>query len=120
MKIKAIILGCLLSFAAFAGDLSVTWSSGSDPVGWNLYFNHLQTPDAFQYVGSYAGSERSAIFHNVSTSGLYQVGITRVEYVVVNGVNRRVEGPMEIMTFLDGQFISNPPGLIFTSSSYTL
>lgn len=120
MRFKSLLIAVLLSFSslAYAGNIQVTWSSGSDPVGWNLYFNHLQTPDAFQYVGSIAGSERSATFHNISSTGLYQVGVTRVEYVNDNGVNRRIEGPMQLLTVLDGQFLSSPSGISFTSSSF--
>lgn len=116
MKLKALLLSfaLLACLPAFAGTVTVNWSSPTDPaVGWNGYMNHLQTPDALGYLGTYGASTRTITFLNISMTGLYQFGVSRVEYVDVAGVNRRIESSVEVITILDGQLIATPgmPGI---------
>ena len=123
MKFRQFVLGLFATFAfaasAIAGTVVVTWSAASDPaVGWNLYFNHLQTPDALQYIGTTGASNRTTTLNNISATGLYQFGISRVEYVDVAGVNRRIEGPIEVITVLDGQVITTPNSTVVTSVTF--
>lgn len=110
------ILACLASIPAMADTVTITWTSPSDPqVGWNLYFNHLQTPDALQYTGTLNPPSRTAVFYNISPVGMYQFGISRVKYLTVNGVPRRVEGPVKVVTLVNGLVVSTPSGLGTTS-----
>lgn len=111
----AAILGALLcSTVALAADVTITWASTTDPaVGWNVYYNHLQTPDALQYIGTAGASQRAAVLHNISLTGVYQFGISRVDYVDDHGTNRRIESTVEVVTIVDGQWVATPtsPGI---------
>jgi hypothetical protein len=119
-KICLAIAACLISIVALADDVTISWSASSDPAaGWNLYYNHLQTPDALQYIASIAPSNRSMVFHNISPVGIYQLGISRVEYINDNGTQRRIEGPVEVVTIQNGQLVTTPNGVSITSVTFS-
>lgn len=116
MKKLLAFIACLFSFATQAATVTINWSEATNPAaGWNLYFNHLQTPDALQYIGSIAASERSAVLHNISTTGLYQFAVSRVVYTYASGANRRTENAITIVTVLDGVVVNTVGDVVVTS-----
>lgn len=118
-KLFVSVIACFLSVAALAGEVVVTWTSSGDPTGWNLYMNHLQTPDALQYLGTLSGENRTTTFHNISDVGLYQFGVSRVRTVNDNGVTRRVESPIRVFTVLNGVVIATPNGVSLSDVTFT-
>lgn len=120
-KFLILAAALLVSSVSLAADVTISWSEPTNPAaGWNLYYNHLQTPDALQYLGSIAPSERSMVFHNISTTGLYQLAISRVGYTDVSGVNRRTETALSVVTILDGQYVSTFGDVVITGVSIVL
>ena len=88
--------------------LTIAWSSATDPsVGWNFYEHD---GSHYAYVGGIAPSERSTQLVNLNP-GLVQVGISRVESVVINGQTKHVEGPINVANIVIPDSVPVPPGV---------
>lgn len=95
--------------------LTMTWSKPIDPeAGWDLFYRHNSNPDSLIYEGSKVPDARSHPFHNFPATGLVQIGLAPVDYIVdASNVQRRVVGEVVVITVLDGVVVNNTdPSLI--------